>query len=202
MIKQGAQMYELHERHILTFLGMPEPLDETIVTRKRAAPAAIEAPERKKRSRIAARERREEKAKLAPKTRLAGKPVKPNGAKAKANGKPAKVPSSDNDEDILDSDIMDDSDVVTGLDALGSVSEDDSDGFMDSDDETTKGATMWSDDDDEEEERLTAANIGKSWMHKLHVRHTLTSYTNCCSWLVEEVRYGKGRRRRGGSGRA
>ncbi|CAE7008359.1 hypothetical protein CFE70_001577 [Pyrenophora teres f. teres 0-1] len=158
--------------------GMPEPLDESLVTRKRKdAPVAAD-PERKKRSRTAAREAREAKAKAMPKTRIAGKPVKPvktaaavlNGAKAKAKGKPAKQaapPSSDEDEDEEDnSDLMDDEDMdeinVTGLDALGSASEDDEfdSDIVDSDTEVRKGA-MWSDDEDEDdiEEKLTAANI-------------------------------------------
>jgi len=156
--------------------GMPEPLDESLVTRKRKdAPVAAE-PERKKRSRTAAREAREAKAKAMPKTRIAGKPVKPvktaaavlNGAKAK--GKPVKQaapPASDDEEDEDDSDLMDEEmdDVnVTGLDALGSASEDedefDSD-VVDSDTEVRKGVPMWSDDEDEDEieEKLTAANI-------------------------------------------
>ena len=57
--------------------GMPDVLDESLVTRKRKdAPDAVN-PERKKRSRTAAREAKEAKAKLVPKTRVAGKPVKP-----------------------------------------------------------------------------------------------------------------------------
>jgi ribosomal RNA methyltransferase Nop2 len=160
--------------------GMPDALDETLVTRKRKdAPVAVK-PERKKRSRIAAREAKEAKAKATPKTRVAGKPVKQplktaaavlNGAKAKSN-KPAPLPTSDDEDDVSD---MDDSDMeninVTGLDALGSASEDEDDEEMnddefdsdvvDSDTEIRKGAAMWSDDDDEEdaEEKLTAANI-------------------------------------------
>jgi ribosomal RNA methyltransferase Nop2 len=146
---------------------MPDKLDETLVTRKRKdAPAAPEAPARKKRSRIAAREAKEAKAKLVVKTRVAGKVVTP-GKSAAANGKPAKkskaapAPPSDDEDDILDSDDLDAN--VTGLDALGSADEDDafdSDDVMDSGDEITRGAAMWSDDDDEDlEERLTAANI-------------------------------------------
>jgi ribosomal RNA methyltransferase Nop2 len=160
--------------------GMPDALDETLVTRKRKdAPVAVK-PERKKRSRIAAREAKEAKAKATPKTRVAGKPVKQplktaaavlNGAKAKSN-KPAPLPTSDDEDDVSD---MDDSDMeninVTGLDALGSASEDEDDEEMnddefdsdvvDSDTEIRRGAAMWSDDDDEEdaEEKLTAANI-------------------------------------------
>jgi ribosomal RNA methyltransferase Nop2 len=152
---------------------MPDKLDETLVTRKRKdAPAAPEAPARKKRSRIAAREAKEAKAKLVVKTRVAGKVVTPGKPAAangsKANGKPAKkskaapAPPSDDEDDILDSDDLDAN--VTGLDALGSADEDDdafdSDDVMDSGDEITKGAAMWSDDDEEDlEERLTAANI-------------------------------------------
>ncbi|KAI4663616.1 uncharacterized protein J4E78_004032 [Alternaria triticimaculans] len=163
--------------------GMPDVLDESLVTRKRKdAPDAVN-PERKKRSRTAAREAKEAKAKLVPKTRVAGKPVKPvkqplktaaavvNGAKAKAK-KSAPLPPSDDEDDISD---IEDSDLeninVTGLDALGSASEGEDDEDMDdddfgsdvvdSDDDIRRGAAMWSDDDDEEdaEEKLTAANI-------------------------------------------
>ncbi|KAI5379330.1 hypothetical protein J4E82_001844 [Alternaria postmessia] len=160
--------------------GMPDVLDESLVTRKRKdAPVAVN-PERKKRSRTAAREAKEAKAKATPKTRVAGKPVKQplktaaavvNGAKAKSK-KSAPQPPSDDEEDVSD---IDDSDMeninVTGLDALGSASEDEDDEEMnddefdsdvvDSDDDIRRGAAMWSDDDDEEdaEEKLTAANI-------------------------------------------
>ena len=162
---------------------MPEPLDEALVTRKRkTAPApSADAPVKKKRSRIAARQAKEARAALVPKTRVAGKLVaKPAGKPTtKENSKPAKkskaapAPPSDDEDVLSDSDdLIEDSDDgninVTGLDALGSASEDeldeddafDSDEIMDSDDEIAKGAAMWSDDDEEDlEERLTAANI-------------------------------------------
>ncbi|KNG47177.1 NOL1/NOP2/sun family putative RNA met [Stemphylium lycopersici] len=159
--------------------GIPEPLDESLVTRKRKdAPVAAD-PERKKRSRTAAREAREAKAKATPKTRVAGKPVKPvktaaaivNAAKAKGKAAKAAPPPSDDEDDLSedDSDLMDEDDInVTGLDALGSASEGeesiDEDEFdsdvVDSDTEIRKTA-MWSDDEDDEdaEEKLTAANI-------------------------------------------
>lgn len=153
--------------------GMPGPLDESLVTRKRKdAPPAAE-PERKKRSRTAAKEAKEAKAKAAPrsktlavtqvKTRVNGKPVKPVK-------KSAPPPLSDDEDDISDDDDLDDSDAmdgvnVTGLDALGSVSEDDDD-FGDSDSDVVDSDTdvrkaMWSDDEDDDdiEEKLTAANI-------------------------------------------
>ncbi|KAF1851040.1 NOL1/NOP2/sun family putative RNA met [Cucurbitaria berberidis CBS 394.84] len=155
--------------------GMPEPLDESLVTRKRKdAPAAVD-PERKKRSRTAAREAKEAKAKAAPpKKATVVKGPKVNGAKTRVNGKPAKKfappPSNDEDEVSDSADAMED-DLqnvnVTGLDALGSASEDedeiDDDAFdsdvMDSDTDVRKA--MWSDDEDDEdiEEKLTAANI-------------------------------------------
>jgi ribosomal RNA methyltransferase Nop2 len=160
--------------------GMPDVLDESLVTRKRKdAPVAVN-PERKKRSRTAAREAKEAKAKATPKTRVAGKPVKQplktaaavvNGAKAKSK-KSAPLPPSDDEDGMSD---IEDSDVeninVTGLDALGSASEDEDDEDMnddefdsdvvDSDDDIRRGAAMWSDDEDEDEaaEKLTAANI-------------------------------------------
>ncbi|KAJ4366933.1 rRNA (cytosine-C5-)-methyltransferase nop2 [Neocucurbitaria cava] len=164
--------------------GMPEPLDESLVTRKRkdAPPAADE--ERKKRSRTAAREAKEAKTKAAPPKKVtpSKKAAAVNGAKTRVNGKPAKKfvppPPSDDEDDIsVSADGLDDDDVmedglqgvnVTGLDALGSASEDDEDeidedefdsDIVDSDTEVRKA--MWSDDedDDEIEEKLTAANI-------------------------------------------
>ncbi|KAF5844666.1 hypothetical protein GGP41_007664 [Bipolaris sorokiniana] len=160
--------------------GIPEPLDESLVTRKRKDAPAPAEPERKKRSRTAAREAREAKAKAQPKTRVAGKPVRTaaavvNGAKAKAKAAKAAPPppsDDDDDEDVSedDSEMMDDSDInVTGLDALGSASEGeesiDEDEFdsdiVDSDTDIRKGAAMWSEDEDDSdaEEKLTAANI-------------------------------------------
>jgi ribosomal RNA methyltransferase Nop2 len=151
--------------------GPPEKLDESLVTRKRkdAPPAAI--PERKKRSRIEARE------KAAAKAPILKKGPAVNGVKTRVNGKPVKKlapPPLKDDDDISDSaDGIDDPDVmeginVTGLDALGSASEDEADDFGDSgsdlvDDSDTenKKTTMWSDDEDESdvEEKLNAANI-------------------------------------------
>ncbi len=127
----------------------------------------------KKRSRIAAREAKakqskEKKPAIAAngvKTRVAGKLVK----------KPAPPPPANDDSDVdtdsddsaEDSDIMDaglEDMHITGLDALGSASEDDEfdddTDVMDSDEEV-KRIGMWSDDEDEDEveEKLTAANI-------------------------------------------
>lgn len=158
--------------------GMPEPLDESLVTRKRKdAPAAQEV-ERKKRSRTAAREA---KAKAAPAVKPVKKTIVTKTTKTAINGKPVKKSAkksapqpSDDEDDFSDSDeddIMgsDPSDLnVTGLDALGSASEDDDEidddefdsDVVDSDTEVRKTA-MWSDDEDEDEaqEKLTAANI-------------------------------------------
>lgn len=158
--------------------GMPEPLDESLVTRKRKdAPPAAD-PERKKRSRTAAREAKELKAKAAPPKKGAAS----SQPKTRVNGKPVKKfvpppPSDDEDDDSESADGIDDDDVmedgfgdvnVTGLDALGSASEDEDDEIdddefdsdvVDSDTEVRKA--MWSDDEDEDdiEEKLTAANI-------------------------------------------
>lgn len=149
--------------------GMPEPLDESLVTRKRKDAPAAQQPERKKRSRTAAREAKA-------KAPVPKKAAVVNGTKTRVNGKLAKKaapqPPSDED-DVLDSDLdIEDaglSDVnVTGLDALGSASEDDDDeinddefdsDIVDSDTEVRKA--MWSDDEDDDdiEEKLTAANI-------------------------------------------
>lgn len=155
--------------------GIPEPLDESLVTRKRKDAPPAQEPERKKRSRTAAKE---SKAKAAPQKKGAAV----NGAKTRVNGKPVKKfvppPPSDDEEDMSDSaDGIDDPDVmedgldnlnITGLDALGSASEDelDDDEFADSgsdivDSDTEVRKAMWSDDEDDSdiEEKLTAANI-------------------------------------------
>jgi ribosomal RNA methyltransferase Nop2 len=157
--------------------GPPEPLDESLVTRKRkdAPPAAV--PERTKRSRTDAREKKALKAPVpAPKSKKA---PAVNGAKTRVNGKPVKkfapAPVEDNDDVMSDSaeDVEMANVKVTGLDALGSASEDEEDielddddfadsgsDIMDSDDEIKK-VGMWSDEEDEDdvEEKLTAANI-------------------------------------------
>ncbi|KAH4916799.1 hypothetical protein HBI79_225420 [Parastagonospora nodorum] len=157
--------------------GPPEPLDESLVTRKRkdAPPAAV--PERTKRSRTDAREKKALKAPVpAPKSKKA---PAVNGAKTRVNGKPVKkfAPAPAEDDDDVMSDSAEDVEManvkVTGLDALGSASEDEEDielddddfadsgsDIMDSDDEIKK-VGMWSDEEDEDdvEEKLTAANI-------------------------------------------
>ena len=150
--------------------GMPEPLDESLVTRKRKDAPPAPDQERKKRSRTAAREA---KAKATPTKKSAAV----NGAKTRVSGKPVKnfvpPPPSDDEDEISDSDDIDMEDGlqnvnVTGLDALGSASEDEEDEIdddefdsdvVDSDTEVRKA--MWSDDEDDEEieEKLTAANI-------------------------------------------
>jgi ribosomal RNA methyltransferase Nop2 len=159
--------------------GMPDKLDESLVTRKRKdAPAAVAEPRGKKRSRTEIREFK----KLAKKDMKVNDPNKvpmsEHRVKAKTGGavKPVKktkhAPAPGSDDDMSDADDLEtamEAVNVTGLDALGSASEDDldddefaasgSDNF-DSDDEVRK-VGMWSDDEDEDEvkEKLTAANI-------------------------------------------
>lgn len=152
--------------------GPPEPLDESLVSRKRksAPPAAV--PERAKRSRTAAKAKAAEKAAKAP-------PAKKGAAanvKTRVNGKPVKkfAPPPPSDDDDVMSDGIGDIDGleaelegvnVTGLDALGSASEDEDDIELDGDDfdsdEEPRKMGMWSDEEDESdvEEKLTAANI-------------------------------------------
>lgn len=160
--------------------GMPEPLDESLVTRKRKDYEAP-APKEQKRRRTDARAKATAKAKAAPASKKA---AATNGAAKKSAAKPVKAakptkksapPPPDSDDEVDFSDVSDDvdgSDVmdgvivdakVSGLDALGSASEDDSeidDDDFDSDVDTGKKA-MWSDDEDDEDvqEQLTAANI-------------------------------------------
>jgi ribosomal RNA methyltransferase Nop2 len=144
--------------------GIPEPLDESLVTRKRkdAPPAPVEEKGKRRRTEkngANATRVNEKRLKIAapPKvqTRVKGKPVK----------KAAPPPASDDEDDDEMSDGIGgiDEDVnVTGLDALGSASESEEvdDDEFDSDVEVKKTA-MWSDDEDEDdiEEKLTAANI-------------------------------------------
>jgi ribosomal RNA methyltransferase Nop2 len=151
--------------------GMPGPLDESLVTRKRKDYEAP-APKEQKRRRTDAKA----KAKAAS---VSKKAAATNGAAKKAAAKPAHrvkpakkaapPPASDDEDefsDLSDDDEMEDADgavKVSALDALGSASEDDSeidDDDFDSDVETGKKA-MWSDDEDDEDaqEQLTAANI-------------------------------------------
>ncbi|KAF1933415.1 NOL1/NOP2/sun family putative RNA met [Didymella exigua CBS 183.55] len=156
--------------------GMPEPLDESLVTRKRKDYEAP-APKEQKRRRTDAKAKA--KAKAAPASKKAaatnGAAAKKSATKPAHRAKPTKKtappPASDDEEefsDLSDDDVMEDAGgavKVSGLDALGSASEDDSeidddDDDFDSDVETGKKA-MWSDDDDDEDvqEQLTAANI-------------------------------------------
>ncbi|KAF3049669.1 rRNA (cytosine-C5-)-methyltransferase nop2 [Didymella keratinophila] len=151
--------------------GMPEPLDESLVTRKRKDYEAP-APKEQKRRRTDAKT----KAKAAPVSKKAAATngaAKKSAAKPAHRAKPAKKaappPESDDEDefsDLSDDNEMEDADdavKVSGLDALGSASEDDSEidnDDFDSDVETGKKA-MWSDDEDDEDaqEQLTAANI-------------------------------------------
>jgi ribosomal RNA methyltransferase Nop2 len=142
--------------------GMPEPLDESLVTRKRKdAPPAPVKEQKKRRT-----DSKKAKAKASAKKDAAAV----NGAVKAGRAKPKKaapVPQSDDDMSDLDDSDVDAAVKVTGLDALGSASEDeidddgfDSDDVMESDTEVKKMG-MWSDDEDEAEaaEKLTAANI-------------------------------------------
>jgi ribosomal RNA methyltransferase Nop2 len=131
--------------------GIPEPLDESLVTRKRKDYPAAPVQEKKKR-RTEAR------------TKATVKAAAVNGGAKRAKGKVVKkeVPPPADDEISDDDNVLDgplDGINITGLDALGSASEDD-DEFMDSDTDV-KRAGMWSDDESDTEvaEKLTQANI-------------------------------------------
>jgi 25S rRNA (cytosine2870-C5)-methyltransferase len=164
------------------FAGIPEPLDESLVTRKRKDYIAPAAPPEKRRRTGTKDEKRGTAtnggAKSKSSVKSKGKPVK----------KPAPPPVAEeahlSDEELSDDeDAIDDPDImedtldgvnVTGLDALGTPSgseDEDQDldvdefpdsgsDFVDSDEEVNKKA-LWSDDDDDDdvEEKLTAANI-------------------------------------------
>ncbi|ORX90262.1 cytosine-5--methyltransferase NCL1 [Clohesyomyces aquaticus] len=148
--------------------AIPPPLDESLVTRKRKdAPAArVEEPKRKRRAEV--RELKAGGAVNGGALKSKGRPVKP----VKPT-KPAKkvVPPPMSDDEIDSDDATDDDLVgvnVTGLDALGSASEDELDDefhesgsdVVDSDTDVRKMG-MWSEDEDDSdiEEKLTAANI-------------------------------------------
>ena len=146
---------------------MPGKLDESLVTRKRKdyeAPVVVE----QKRRRTDVKAKAKAKAKAEP---VSKKAAATNGAAKKGAAKPVKAvkpskkaappPPESDDEDFSDDEMADVN--VTGLDALGSASEDDSDidpDDFDSDEEDTGKKAMWSDDEDEDaQEQLTAANI-------------------------------------------
>ncbi|KAF2107570.1 NOL1/NOP2/sun family-domain-containing protein [Lophiotrema nucula] len=145
--------------------GPPPPLDESLVTRKRKdAPAAVVEERGKKR-------RREVKAaKKVPAVQAGNIPAVNPRSKPKA--KPAKkfVPPPESDLEISSDEEIESVDGVTGLDALGTDSEDEDDliegdefaesgsDVVDSDTEPRK-AGMWSDDEDSDMEEVTAANM-------------------------------------------
>ncbi|KAF2474139.1 NOL1/NOP2/sun family putative RNA met [Lindgomyces ingoldianus] len=164
--------------------GIPPPLDESLVTRKRKDAPAAQVEERGKKRRTD--------------TKGSKKGPAVNGGSGKRKAKPVKKvtlpPVSDDEiEDVSDSaDGINDLDVmedglegvnVTGLDALGSASESedlDDDEFpdsgsdvVDSDTEVRK-AGMWSEDEDDSdiEEKLTAANI-EGLSRKLDMRKAI-----------------------------
>ena len=146
---------------------MPGKLDESLVTRKRKdyeAPVVVE----QKRRRTDVKAKAKAKAKAEP---VSKKGAATNGAAKKGAAKPVKAakpskkaappPPESDEEDFSDDEMADVN--VTGLDALGSASEDDSEidaDDFDSDEEDTGKKAMWSDDEDEDaQEQLTAANI-------------------------------------------
>jgi ribosomal RNA methyltransferase Nop2 len=150
---------------------MPGKLDESLVTRKRKdyeAPVVVE----QKRRRTDVKAKAKAKAKAEPVSKKgaatngaakkgAAKPVKAAKPSAKPSKKAAPPPPESDEEDFSDDEMADVN--VTGLDALGSASEDDSEidaDDFDSDEEDTGKKAMWSDDEDEDaQEQLTAANI-------------------------------------------
>lgn len=152
----------------LTKQGVPDALDESRVTRKRKDAPAPE--EKAANGRNTKRARKRDSANKAP----LGSLKRMNGTASVKNGKLStkKVIEEIDDfesEDVDDADILEDeldSVQVSGLDALGSASENEDDELLqsdsdvvDSDEEIRQG--MWSEDEDEDEarEKLTAANI-------------------------------------------
>lgn len=156
--------------------GVPAPLDESLVTKKRKhAPPPPAANERSKKRRTSG-----EGGAVLAKKNVGGK-AKNSAAKGttkgtftakvgaqKSKGKQAPQPvqlASDDDKfDVLDGSDLDDGDLSMGSDVegLGALDSDEEldDEFVDSDDPDVQRA-MWSEDEDasDAEEMLTAANI-------------------------------------------
>ncbi|KAF2669003.1 NOL1/NOP2/sun family putative RNA met [Microthyrium microscopicum] len=170
--------------------GVPEPLNESLVTRKRkAAPDSDEFDKRRKvdKQSFAAKSNGKKPVNgSAPNGKAKGilkkAKAQPIASKPKPKSKKVPVPKEDEWEDAdsdgdLSGDGIDDPDImedeldgvqVSGLDALGSASEDEllddelaeSGSNFDSDEEV-KQQGMWSEDEDDDEalDKLTAANI-------------------------------------------
>jgi len=151
--------------------GVPEPLNESLVTRKRKdAPPAPAAANKKRRTASNPTPKQNGVKNSAAKKGTKGSFV-PNGVTQKSKRKKVQPvvesDGDDDDDDILDGDDMEDgdlsdSDAVAGLEgALDSDEEvDGDDDFLDSDDPDVQRA-MWSEDEDasDREDILTAANI-------------------------------------------
>ncbi|KAF2263874.1 NOL1/NOP2/sun family putative RNA met, partial [Lojkania enalia] len=137
--------------------GIPPPLDESLVTRKRKYAPAAPVEEQEKKRRTGAK---------APKKAPAVKPA--NGSGTKSRSKLSKIVAlpqpSDNEissDEKSDEDDVDDPDVMEDeLDGVNDEFAESGSDIVDSDTEVRK-AGMWSDDEDEDdiEEKLTAANI-------------------------------------------
>ncbi|OJD30047.1 s-adenosylmethionine-dependent methyltransferase superfamily domain-containing protein [Diplodia corticola] len=158
--------------------GVPAPLDESLVTRKRKdAPEAQPTtqqngkPKKRRTSGDAVSAKPTKKAKEDAKPKTNGKAAPAVKEKAKANGvskKSKKAPEPESEDE--DEEMWEDED-VTGLDELINSDEmpsdddfldEDSDDVVDSDEDMPGKQAMWSedeDDDEDAEERLTAANI-------------------------------------------
>lgn len=164
--------------------GPPEPLADPTKSKKPAAngtkrkaggAAAADVDGKSKKRRVSndgegfTKKQRSE----APKGILKAKPVANGAAKGSKKSKALQEEvESEEQDDEFDVDELEDDDVkVSGLDALGSASEDelvdDDDEILDSDsdvvdsDEEQQRQGMWSEDEDDDEalEKLTAANI-------------------------------------------
>lgn len=156
--------------------GMPEPLNEALVTRKRkdapAAPAPASTGTKKRRTDKKAKPIKQS----GPNNSAGRKTTKgkfvPNGSGPKSKGKAVQQSvDSDADEDLED-ESLDDSEIPSGISGLGDgggiddaldsdeVLSGEDDDFLDSDDPDVQRA-MWSEDEDasDAEEILTAANI-------------------------------------------
>lgn len=146
--------------------GVPQPLDESLVTRKRKSAAPTTS---------AIKKQRTSDVRPAKKAAVNGSDKKPavNGVAKKTSRKRAPEPKPESDDDLLDEEDLSDGD-LDGVEEgdLGDLVEDDDDAddfahalsgsdddVMGSDDEV-RHTKMWSEDEDSDaEEVLTAANI-------------------------------------------
>ncbi|KAH7051180.1 cytosine-5--methyltransferase NCL1 [Macrophomina phaseolina] len=162
--------------------GVPPPLDESLVTRKRKDAPTEPQPVAQQNGKPKKRRTSDEGVSVKPtkkvkedvKAKVNGKAAAVKGAKVNGSSKKTKkAPEPEPESEDEDEEMWEDEDEadITGLDeALDSDNfpsdddflDEDSDDVVDSEDDAPRKESMWSedeDDDEDAEERLTAANI-------------------------------------------